>query len=622
MTRKGIVSRTRRPIPQALIVSTDFVFFNELLLLPLYLAGQTNSAGQAVYPRDFKFYENWEDIERGIEANLPFNKPSKISRGKELIFNVKKEGYLSASFEIEAQNNVTIELEQNRGNSKLQVYYSMEIPEEYHSEEEATVIERNRYVFNELQKIYLEKKNPQTGEWERFNKLPIVLSVAERKAIFYPQVTGYFRAGITGSRFKSGEELFDNTQDVDIAIGRFGCPFIFEDDLIKRYPDNIVFVFEDETIYQTYQNNKSFFDELALKIRQLKNRSINFPLIINWDNFLFANAGAIETLSLKCLGMEDVYSMHFSYSLLNWFLNQGLDEQVMAIIAHEYGHLTHAQLNLDNPNFIKLWEKLFQNISSSSFKDCVWEAILDSNVALLPHRYAGHPWDNDGEMFASFFAAYFTNHERLHGIIKYHTQNGSSCQNTLSYMWQLFAEKVGQVYADDHLVFEPVGGKLGNANYTFSQIGQGNWMKEKYNKMGLVGKSIVQFSRIIGPFITQLSPENLRAKVGQLNDWTDRLLRRLGLWRNTGTLRGKLVDQNGESLAGFLIQIDAKTAITDSDGKFRMGRILEGSQKIIKIQKTKSNNLYQDKIISPSDKAVDIIKNQTKNIRIIINFNQ
>jgi len=167
------------------------------------------------------------------------------------------------------------------------------------------------------------------------------------------------------------------------------------------------------------------------------------------------------------------------------------------------------------------------------------------------------------------------------------------------------------------LMFKPVGGRLGNANYTFEQIKRGHWRESVYNSLGLLQKAMVQFNRIIGPVANanNWAKAVLQQKINAFNNWLDNALKKLGLFNETGTITGTLVNESGQKLADYLIQIGPRVAITNSQGNFIIRRIPKGEQQIIRIRYQNQTNFQ---IIDPANKKVNVIKGESVNAQIKI----
>jgi len=92
-------------------------------------------------------------------------------------------------------------------------------------------------------------------------------------------------------------------------------------------------------------------------------------------------------------------------------------------------------------------------------------------------------------------------------------------------------------------------------------------------------------------------------------------LKKLGLFNETGTITGTLVNESGQKLADYLIQIGPRVAITNSQGNFIIRRIPKGEQQIIRIRYQNQTNFQ---IIDPANKKVNVIKGESVNAQIKI----
>jgi len=471
--------------------------------------------------------------------------------------------------------------------------------------------------------IKLQQKQPNgsyqdigrdADNWDDF--LPDRVVNADILAKYCNLTTGYYRAYLPGANYYSQPVYFDNKEDKEIKIG--WCP---QNDLVVSLDNGIYFAFENQDTKDWFNTNIDFFRDLSQKIVRLKNQSKdvgNLIISIRKGDF---NAAALSRDVPTCFGNSPSRIIVLFRDLIDWYIKIHRTEDLFTVVTHEYGHHVYQAKFLDpNTSFGRRWQQLFNQIvndGNGSFRDCVWNQIKEGNVGILPYSLMGHPYDNPHEMFASFFSAYFTQHDRFYGIIRYHAGENSYCQNTLAYMWELFAENVGTVYGNDNLMFKPVGGRLGNANYTFEQIKRGHWRESVYNSLGLLQKAMVQFNRIIGPVANanNWAKAVLQQKINAFNNWLDNALKKLGLFNETGTITGTLVNESGQKLADYLIQIGPRVAITNSQGNFIIRRIPKGEQQIIRIRYQNQTNFQ---IIDPANKKVNVIKGESVNAQIKI----
>jgi len=421
--------------------------------------------------------------------------------------------------------------------------------------------------------------------------------------------SGNYRIFMPKVNYYSGSFDFDAKKDKKISISY--CP---ENDLIKHFDNNIYYVFQNQEIKNWFNTNINFFIQLNQQIGKMKNQSSDIGRLVIFLKSGISNARA-DKYNPNCFQEnQPVRIITYYKELLDWQIRYHRYDKIMATVAHEYGHLLYQKNFIDANNlFYKKWSGLFDWLKTQSFRQCVWDKIKDANVAVLPNSASGHPSDNDQEMFASFFSAYFSYHDRFHGIIRYHCQENSYCQNVLAYMWELFSENVGTVYGNDDLMFKPVGGKIGNANYSFEQIKRGQWMESNYNTLKFPQKVMIQFNRIIGPVANVFRWEEVQEKINAFNNWLDEQLRKLGLWNNTGTVTGTLKDQNGAVVLNTMIQIGPRVVKTRANGAFTALRVPEGSQDIIRVQF--KNSTYP--IASPQDKKIIVPKGGTINVEIV-----
>jgi hypothetical protein len=566
----------------------------EVADLDFNFAATTNNQGIALFPDNFQFTDPEGEVGSYPAEIIRQIKNFKIYTGEFISVKVIKNGYeeYSSTLEIKNQDETkTIKLTPKKPVLRIIIEnYSL-----YNSSYSAS-------------KLSLEKRevNSYTKTSDRGNR------ESETSIIYDNLKPGYYRVAYTDN-LPSETVYFNGKKDAEIRYS-----FCNPDSKLEKIGDDLYYLLSDDEAKSLYQANSSFFNLLAGDIIRLKNQSQNLrPLIIEIGAGGKINGAAILTgFSGGCLQIEDPYVIQLTNEYVIWAIGEHRTDDIIFTIYHEYGHLDYTfELSNANPHFFSEWQWIWSELDNSpdrALSDCVFQAIKDGNVNLSPDPGSGHPADDDNEMFASFFAAYFNYHERLHGIIRYHVKENSSCQNLLKYMWQLFSEDVGKVYDNDDQIFDPVGGKIGNSTYNWDQILSGKWINSNYQKLSYLEKAYIQFERTIGPVIGK-AVDSLKNAVQAFNNWLDRLLNSLGI-TDVGNLSGTLKNADNQVLTNTVIMIGPRAAMTDGTGRFTANRIPAGSQPI----KVKKSTAEEYIVVAPVSGSVVINKGQTlsQNIQV------
>jgi len=407
-------------------------------------------------------------------------------------------------------------------------------------------------------------------------------------------------------QIKAGETKFIDFQKCDAKM-RF-----------KDYSEDLYFIFDNEV---EKSMGAEALDRLAEQIKKLKRQSKNVhPLIVDFTNTSNAGPLARGEQYRCCLGegkiVENAYVILYAKWYLNSLIKNGNTSQIFSTIAHEYGHTVNTAFPKTTEKFGRIYSQLSRTVGT---QQGVWNDIMDGHVGYEPFVLSGHPQDNANEMFASFFNAYFTNHERLYGIIMYHERDGSDEQNILKYMWQYFVENVGKVYDDDDQYFKPLGGKLGTTNYSFDQIRSGQWLEENYRSLSLIDKAELQYQRHIAPVFQTMKFSNVVDAVNKVADWLLNELTRLNMIGDAGIVKGKIIDENGSPVSYSIIQIGPAIGVTNSAGDFTIRNIPSGSIMIEQIvTKDKNDQAHQRKIKNPNPRILQIKKGTSIKPTIVV----
>ncbi|MDH4358769.1 MAG: carboxypeptidase regulatory-like domain-containing protein [Candidatus Berkelbacteria bacterium] len=568
----------------------------------------TDDKGEAVFPRDFSISDPAKVLPSfDPDARRAMNQ-FKILKGDSILLSVEKAGYE------EAMRYIRVGLRRKIVEVKL-VSSSVDdhILAVCLSDPSSANLGLRAAIETDQIKIEKKQEDGRFAEVFTYSDADSFISEKFECAAFNNPERGEYRASLANGSFSPSSSVrFSGKKDEVIFYNICGI----EQKDLKKYSNDIYFVFQGDREQQLYEAHKNSFNELGKIIEKLWSQSKALkPVVISVGEFGTINAFASQVPAGKCGGLDDPTVIHVATELIEYFIGHGRADIVGTTIAHEYGHYIQYDFSKTKRNFSKRWDWLFEQIISldDNLQQCVWGAVKDGNVGIAPYGLGGHPEDNPSEIFASFYSAFFMQHTRLFDIINSNLTEGSACQNIIKYMWQLFSENVGKVYPDDNSVFKPVGGRVGTKNYTWRQIIAGKWTRRVYDKLGLMPKARVQFEQIVIPKMER-DVASLRQAIEKFNDLMDSIIRKLGI-RDVGNVEGVVKDAYGDPIPRIVVNIGPKTALTDGRGGFRINNIPAGENKIV-IKKPSGGN-YQ--VVSPDPAVASIIKNSSAMLRIRIN---
>ncbi len=472
---------SKKPIPGA-SVSYDLHYSPELAFsfgLPKTATAITNTQGQAILPDNLTYTGG---SIAAVGGKIAFNKDDLDS------LTISAKGY--DPMEISPKENLSVCLDENvTKNHKIFV--------------------NKADGFTGTEYGILDAKDFKTqilrnGSWTDAS-LPLQTGKAAdggTNLFFTPTQVGYKYRVISNSGNVTEWVFFDNSQD--ITIDYFVCTDEDSPDNLVKISDKVYLYFSDDELKNDYRNSdpkkSAIFLQLAAEVSKLQKVSVDVgTVLLHFSSDTNINAGAQPNIISDCAGVPNARIIQINKGMIDYYFNGGVSlSNILSGVTHEYGHLVLYYLNDDGSNMAKSWANIYDWLTSDQASGTIiFGRIKDGYANLVPAGLGGHPSDDVNELFASFFDGYFASHERFYGIIKY--QTSGSAQNILEYMWQLFAENIGKVDSNDGNYFTPVGGKIGNIPYTYSQIKSGVWKASVYNKSSATTKALVQATIVVKP---------------------------------------------------------------------------------------------------------------------------
>jgi hypothetical protein len=421
-----------------------------------YYVGFSNDTGEVVFKDGFKFRGDFNNVTTAgnltdVEADSTF------ANGEDFDFQAEKNGYERAGGStnlniVDGLATVLIKMHSdsqanNRINSKITVIVEPSL---------------------DLLSTKLQKKTGTT--WQDVAVRSVLDTANDRNINFYPETAGTYRA-VNKARI-SNEQEFTLTNTPILFISKLQDLCNSSDVVYSRQGD-VTIVFENRAQQNEFS---SLIPDLVATYNRLANQSKRSrPLIIYIGN-LGGNINAYahqEKVSCTGAGIQEAREIDLLTGFLRYMINLGTKGDIYKIFAHEYGHIVQFDSFSGSGFFARQWSMIFNDLNANYYGPLVFDMMTDGNAMIAPNQFGGHPWDNNREMFASFFASYFKAHDRFDGIVRYHASGAA--QNIMEYMWQLFAENVGEVYANDNSIYHPKGGRIGTHEYTISEIRSGAW---------------------------------------------------------------------------------------------------------------------------------------------------
>ena len=364
-----------------------------------------------------------------------------------------------------------------------------------------------------------------------------------------------------------------------------------------------------------YNDHKDLFPDLDRALVWMQSLSMKIePLIVAVIPLGDFNAYA-EGEKYDCLGLTGAHVIVITQEYIDTYFRLNRPDILKYTLAHEYGHQVY--MNGISPSFKSKWDQLYTDINKCADKNCVWQTMLDSNMELDPTNNGGHPWDNANEMFATFYKAYYLQHEQIYGKITA-LPNLSNCQNILAYVWQLFSENMGKVYSNDSRFFNPVGGSVSQGKYTFTQITNGSWRNQKFNNLRIDQQANVLYSRFIAPTVGG-ARNAIQSAINKVNALISNILSNGGASQQSGTVYGRVVTTSGAPVDKAIVQIGPRFSLTGTTGYFTMPNVPSGTDDVMKIVNGKTNTTLTPTSTSP--KTVQVATGSTTTVTLIVKNN-
>ncbi|MCX6811841.1 MAG: hypothetical protein NT039_04075 [Candidatus Berkelbacteria bacterium] len=267
---------------------------------------------------------------------------------------------------------------------------------------------------------------------------------------------------------------------------------------------------------------------------------------------------------------------------------------------HEFGH-HYDFLDLRGKYERRFLERSYQ--SALQVGDCPFEKVSDFYI--LNHGSSGdHAKKNDMEFFASFFHAFYTNHDRLYEIIKNETTG--ECQNVLAYMWEFFSQEVGSVKSGDINRFPPKDGRL--KLEPPRSIRKGWWRADMANEMSLMDRA-----QLLADSTSQNLHENKIFNTSTL--WLEKInvgvSRFVSLGKDKSDVKIEVyrqIDEVSFPVGGISVQAGG-FCVSDDQGLCSIKNVAVGKQKLIVRDKNNKRLIVFNEEGQPLT-SVDIQKNK------------
>lgn len=423
-----------------------------------YYVGYSNSLGEVVFKDGFKFRGSFEsNFTTGSLTDAESN--STFTDGEDFVYQADKAGYERSG------GRANLDIADGKATVVIKLY------SDHQDASKGTVVNRIKVYVDpslELTSTKLQKKNGTA--WQNVSVRSSLAQDNDRVIYFYPELAGTYRA-VNNARL-SGEREYSPTKSPVLFIDKLQNLCEASDMVYSKYGD-LTIVFENQVMQKEFN---SLVPDLVATYSSLANQSKRSkPLIIfigNLGGQINAYAHQ-EKISCTVAGVQEAWEIDLLAGFLRYMKNLGAKDTIYKVLAHEYGHIVQFDLFYNSNFFSHQWAMIFNDLKQNYYGPMVFDMMTDGNAMIAPNQFGGHPWDNERELFASFFASYFMAHDRFDGIIRYHASGAA--QNTMEYMWQLFSENVGKVYANDNTIYHPKGGKIGAHEYTVGEIRSGAW---------------------------------------------------------------------------------------------------------------------------------------------------
>lgn len=449
-----VVDNKNKPISNAKVGFRPKWLYVTGEYVPEYYVGYSNALGEIIFKDGFKFRGSFENnITTGSLTDPESN--STFTNGEDFVYQAEKTGYERAG------GKANLNIVDGKATVTIKLY-----PDPQTTSPGTTISRIKVYVDPslELMSTRLQKKNGTA--WQNVSPRSSTSATNDRTIYFYPEVAGTYRA-VNGSR-TSGEKDYTLTNSPMLSIDKLQN-LCGATDMIYSNQGDVTIVFENQAMQKEFS---SLVPDLVATYNRLANQSKRSkPLVIfigNLGGKINAYAHR-EKISCPAAGVQEAWEIDLLAEFLRYMTNLGSKDTINKVLAHEYGHIVQFDLFSGSSFFARQWTMIFNDLNRNYYGPLVFDMMTDGNAMMAPNQFGGHPWDNERELFASFFASYFMAHDRFDGIIRYHASGAA--QNIMEYMWQLFSENVGKVYANDNKIYHPIGGKIG----THGEIRSGAW---------------------------------------------------------------------------------------------------------------------------------------------------
>jgi hypothetical protein len=284
--------------------------------------------------------------------------------------------------------------------------------------------------------------------------------------------------------------------------------------------------------------------------------------------------------------------------------------EIVNTLTHELGHWYDVNF-LSGKEERKILETAYRTVVDNNGKitmNCLFDRLTDSNVisSMLP---GGHPWDNDWELFASFFSAYFSASDKLKFIVD--SLPDGECKYTLIYLGKFFDQHVGQKNLFDNYPAT----KLGIIPLSEKQITNGQYLNINYEKLSPKRRAQLQYKKIVSVLAIAKNFNRMMVALQSTNYYLNKLWK----WRSTGsvevTVLASKVDGSSKPMKDVIVYAGT-LCVTSTKGRCTLNDVGVGNQKLQLWDQKTASQLSAFSTDGNQIKKISIKKNQLGEITI------
>ena len=194
------------------------------------------------------------------------------------------------------------------------------------------------------------------------------------------------------------------------------------------------------------------------------------------------------------------------------------------------------------------------------------------------------------------------------------TASGSSPGSIDAIMLEAGFKKTSQLIKTESVV------PLTSTVFTSDQIINGNWVKANYSKASFSDKVAVQYQAMTSTIKSSIIAQNISnlatTAINKFNQAYDALLKEFGWYRNTGNVKGTIVDESGVGIANMTVEFAGKYALTDQKGAYSITNVQSGETEVDSVKDLYTQEEYT--ILNPD--RITITASRTAQITSKIKF--